>query len=78
MLELKIGEPVAAFSIGVNSPAAGLPHLPDVITNLAVDQALDLVAKTFRGVVLYQYCKSAAEYAVFFADAGLIYATPRE
>lgn len=34
----------------------GLPHLPAVITNLTVDQVLDSIASTFKGIVVYGTC----------------------
>jgi hypothetical protein len=40
-----------------------------------MDQALDLVAKTFRGIVLYGFCTPPDQYEIDFADAGYIYST---
>lgn len=37
-------------------PNPGAPHLPPIIRNLTVDQALDLVASTFTVTVLYDVC----------------------
>jgi hypothetical protein len=51
------------------------PHLPSVMTNVTVDEALDLVAKTFRGVVVYEFCASRDQYEFYFVDASYIYAT---
>jgi len=39
-------------------PAEGLPHLPDSLTNVTMDQALDLVAQRFSGIVVYGTCTS--------------------
>lgn len=36
-----------------------LPHLPALISNITVDQALDDVAKTFRTVVVYGACANS-------------------
>jgi hypothetical protein len=34
----------------------GAPHLPPLMTNVTVDDALDSVAQTFKGIVLYGAC----------------------
>jgi hypothetical protein len=78
MQELKIRLPVRPVSIGIAQPAEGLPHLPGVITNITVDQALDLVAKTFRGVVVYEFCTSPDQYEIRFANDSDIYSTLNE
>jgi hypothetical protein len=75
MKELKIRIPVRTVSIGIVQPADGLPHLSGVITNVTMDQALDLVAKTFGGVVLYEFCTPPDQYEIRFAIAGYIYST---
>jgi len=75
MQELKIRIPARTISIGIAQPADGLPRLPGVLTNVTVDQALDLVAKTFRGIVLYGFCTPPGQYEIDFADAGYIYST---
>lgn len=43
----------------VAHPAKGLPHLPAVIRDVTVDQALDLVASTFRNVVVFGMCSNS-------------------
>jgi len=75
MQKLKIRIPARPFSIGIAQPADGLPHLPGVITNVTMDQALDLVAKTFRGIVVYEFCTPPDQYEIYFANAGYIYST---
>jgi hypothetical protein len=75
MQELKIRIPARTISIGIAQPADGSPHLPGVLTNVTMDQALDLVAKTFRGIVLYGFCTPPDQYEIDFADAGYIYST---
>lgn len=52
----------------VVSPAAGLPHLPSAATNMTVDELLNLVAKTFSGIVLYGACPSSNRFYVNFAE----------
>lgn len=75
MQELKIGIPPRTVNIGIAQPADGLPHLPDVITNVTMDQALDLVAKTFGGIVIYEFCTPQNQYEIRFASPGDIYST---
>jgi len=50
------------YNLPVQSPAEGLPHLPPSLTNVTVDRALDLVAKTFDIVVVWGYCESPPTY----------------
>jgi len=47
-------------------PANGLPHLPDTLTNITLDQALDLVAQTFKGIVEYGICPKQDLYEIYF------------
>src|SRR5207249_10998696 len=39
-------------------PMPGVPHLPDHIENITLDQALDLLATTFGQLILYEECIS--------------------
>ena len=78
MQELMLRIPVRVVNMIITQPADGLPHLPAMITNVTADQALDLVAKTFRGIVLYQFCAPPDQFEIDFADASYIYATPRD
>lgn len=41
----------------VSGPIPGAPHLPRLMENVTVDQALDSVAITFKGIVIYGVCK---------------------
>lgn len=41
------------FDYLITPPTKGLPHLPRLIRDMSLDQSLDLVAKTFKGVVVY-------------------------
>lgn len=75
MQKLEIGPRLTINIIPVQQPIAGLTHLPAVMGSVTVDQALDSVAKTFRGVVLYQFCTSGAQYDISFASAAYIYST---
>jgi hypothetical protein len=49
-------------------PADGLPHLLSRLTNVISDKALNLVAKTFHGIVLYQMRTSGGRYDIPFFD----------
>jgi|ERR1700679_592909 len=73
--QLKISATARVTSFGIVRPADGLPHLPSVFTNVTMDQALDLVAKTFGGIVLYTFCTPPDQYEIRFANAAEIYST---
>jgi hypothetical protein len=47
----------------VADPMKGLPHLPALIRNITVDQALDKIAKTWagEGIVMYGICAESTE-----------------
>jgi hypothetical protein len=48
----------SVFYIGLEEPAlVELPHLPSEMKDMTVDQALDSIAKTFPGVVVYGECE---------------------
>lgn len=52
---------------GVRQPTEGYPHLPPSISNVSFDEALDVVAKTFHGIVFYETCGPTSNYKVLFA-----------
>jgi hypothetical protein len=56
---LGFDEPVTFYSIGVQEPMKGFPHLPVSVKDATLDEALDLVAKTFGGVVIYRECMTS-------------------
>lgn len=56
MDELGVRTPVTTLSYPMQMPAPGLPHLPEILTDITVDRALDEVARTFGGVVLFGAC----------------------
>lgn len=60
MHKLGLREVASVFSIARNLPAKTAPHLPAVIKNVTLDQALDLVAKTFGVVVIFGECTDQA------------------
>jgi len=47
-------------------PPSDRPHLPSSITNVTMDQALDLVASTFKGIVLYGACTQPPAFSIEF------------
>ena len=51
----------------LGSPETGGAHLPFFIKDMTLDEALDLVAKTFHGVVLYTACSQQRTFMVDFA-----------
>ena len=62
--KLRLEEPVVVISELVQEPMEGVPHLPPEIRDVTVDQALDLFAKTFGEVILYEECIRPNERAV--------------
>ena len=56
MRKLGLKEAPFVFSLASNLPAKPAPHLPTVLKNVTLDQALDMVAKTFRVVVVFGEC----------------------
>ena len=69
MAELHVDVPQRIYSMILTPPAEGLPHLPPEISNVTMDQALDMVARTWSGVVLYGACTRIGMYEVSFADS---------
>jgi hypothetical protein len=56
-LGLEKGVKMISGSINVLEKGRRLPHLPGFIKNMSMDRALDLIAKTFGGVVIYETCE---------------------
>jgi hypothetical protein len=56
MDKIDVHEMPIPFERALVLPRTGLPHLPPYLTNITLDQALDLVATTFSGVVIYGEC----------------------
>jgi|ERR1700674_3845161 len=59
MRQLGVEEPLTFFQEHLQDPAPGLPHLPASMKNVTMDEALDRVAQTFGGLVIYGECTSA-------------------
>lgn len=49
-----------------DGPEEGRPHLPPSLKNVTLDQALDLVATTFKGIVIYSACNPPKRFAIYF------------
>jgi hypothetical protein len=56
MRELQMDELTTFASYPILSPDPRLRHLPDSMTNLTMDEALDQVARAFGGLVIYREC----------------------
>lgn len=56
MRELRMEVSASVVHYPLSYPDPKLPHLPASITNLTMDEALDQVARTFGGVVIYEEC----------------------
>lgn len=56
MRDLKLEHPVVWSSIHMMEARPGLPHLPSSIAEVTLDEAYDLVARTFGGMVVYKAC----------------------
>ena len=56
MRDLKLEHPVVWSSIRVMEARPDLPHLPPSIAEVTLDEAYDLVARTFGGMVVFKAC----------------------
>jgi hypothetical protein len=68
MHKQRLEVPIAAVSIMIQTPMEGLPHLPSVISNVTLDEALDSVATTFGELVISKQCVSSDGTGYFDAD----------
>lgn len=59
MRQLGAEEPLSIAQEHLVGPASGLPHLPASMRDVTMDEALDRVAQTFGGLVIYGECASA-------------------
>ena len=46
----------------------GLPHLPRAMRNIPVEAALERVARSFKGIVLYGVCTRSPQFALDFVS----------
>jgi hypothetical protein len=49
-------------------PDPSLPHLPKVVRGVTVDQVLDLIVATFKGIVVYGACSTPESLNLDFAS----------
>jgi hypothetical protein len=64
--DLGLRTPNKFYFMPVQAPIETLPHLPALVSNVTMDQALDLVAKTFQVIVLYGACKNSNLYDITY------------
>lgn len=64
MRQMGFNVPTQDISILPASPRSGLPHLPASLSNVTMDQALDLVAKTFGNIVFFGVCEKSHLFLV--------------
>ena len=65
---LGLDGPPTVYSISFQRPVKGLPHLPAFMRDVTLEQALDAVASTFGGLVLYGECASRSGRHFFRVD----------
>lgn len=60
--QIGFDQPETMFGGSINQPeeAADLPHLPTSLTNVTMDEALDEIATTFGGIVVYETCSETS------------------
>jgi hypothetical protein len=68
MRRLGFGTPFEDMSVLLVAPRSDLPHLPESLSNVTVDQALDLEARTFGDIVFVGTCKKS--HLVLVTTAG--------
>lgn len=66
ILHLKI--PMTISDEQVIQPKKGRPHVPPVLKDMTVGQVLNLVATTFRGIVVYGECTEPGKGGMFDID----------
>lgn len=66
MKKLGLRAPKKVFDMVLQGPTEGYPHVPAEISNVTMDQALDIAAETFKGVVLYGACETPKAFDVAF------------
>lgn len=57
MSKLDVHVPIHVLNYLMVKPQPGIPHLPERLSDFTMDEALDLVARTWNGVVSYGSCK---------------------
>jgi hypothetical protein len=69
MNRLHLRVPARVYNFPVVQPTEGFPHLPSEISNVTMDQALDMVAKTWAVVAFYGARTAPDTYEVFLLIA---------
>ena len=64
MEKLHLVVPVRPINMPVVWPADGLPHLPPELSNVTMDQALDMVARTWGSILFYGACTGPDTYEI--------------
>ncbi len=65
---LNFGIAATVLDVIERGPSNGAPHLPALMQNVTVGEALDSLARTFKGVVLYGTCTLPSGKELFRAD----------
>jgi hypothetical protein len=73
---LRLQQPLTVISENVQVPMQGVPRLPASIKDMTMDQALDLLAKTFASAVFYEEWMDSKGAHFFFVDDGCIVCGP--
>jgi hypothetical protein len=76
MRTLRVHQPTTVMDFGVQVPMPGVPRLPAVLHDVTMDEALDLIAKTFFSVVFYEEWVDSTGTKYFFIDQGCIVCDP--
>lgn len=66
--ELGFAHPLTLLDMNVSEPEKGKPHLPTSVKDITLDQALDLIAKTFGGIVMYGTCAHSKGERLYTLD----------
>lgn len=66
MSTLNLRIPARLNNILMSTPDATRPHLPAHLSDLTMDEALDLVAKTWGGIVVYGECGRPDMFDIYF------------
>jgi hypothetical protein len=53
---LDLARPLMLVDYIIGAPIEGQPHLPKLTRNVTVDEALDSIARTFKGIIMYGIC----------------------
>ncbi len=60
--------PFQIIDIILSGPIPGKPHLPKLMQNVTIDEALDSMVRTFEGIVMYGICKRPGGKYLFILD----------